>query len=80
MSPAKKRVPAPNTILPRPTDEEIASMVAEAAYYKAEHRGFTGGDPQHDWWEAEKEIEAKLAASRARGATKRSRAARSENR
>ncbi|MBE2294927.1 MAG: DUF2934 domain-containing protein [Phycisphaerales bacterium] len=31
-------------------------MIAEAAYYLAEHRGFQGGNPLDDWLEAEREI------------------------
>jgi hypothetical protein len=32
-------------------------MIAEAAYYRAEKRGFVGGDPLHDWLDAEAEID-----------------------
>ena len=35
-------------------------MIAIAAYYRAQNRGFAGGDPENDWFEAEKEIEALL--------------------
>lgn len=35
-------------------------MVAEAAYFRAEQRGFVGGDPARDWIEAEAEIAATL--------------------
>uniref|UniRef100_E6QTV4 Putative methyl-accepting chemotaxis protein Nap3 n=1 Tax=mine drainage metagenome TaxID=410659 RepID=E6QTV4_9ZZZZ len=35
-------------------------MIAEAAYYRAEHRGFWCGNPVTDWLEAEDEIDAKL--------------------
>ncbi len=38
-------------------------MIAEAAYYRAERRGFQGGDPVADWLEAEVEIEAMLRSS-----------------
>lgn len=34
-------------------------MVAEAAYYRAQGRGFIGGNPLDDWMEAEKEVDAK---------------------
>ena len=44
--------------------EERQRMIAEAAYYKAEHRGFQGGDPQRDWCEAEAEVDARLMTSR----------------
>jgi len=40
--------------------EERWNMIKEAAYYKAEKRGFTGGDTAKDWAEAEKEIDAML--------------------
>lgn len=39
-------------------------MIAEAAYHRAARRGFAGGDPDRDWYEAEAEIEALLRASR----------------
>jgi len=39
-----------------PTPEERWRMVAEAAYYIAEKRGFVGGDPAQDWYEAEKQV------------------------
>jgi hypothetical protein len=73
MSPAKKRVSTATKSESSPTAEQIATMIAEAAYYKAEHRGFAGGNPEQDWWEAEKEIEALLAVPRTRGTAKRAR-------
>ena len=42
------------------TTEERWKMIAEAAYYHAEKRGF-GGDPTDDWRAAEADIDAKLA-------------------
>jgi len=36
------------------------SMIAEAAYYRAEKRGFQNGDPVTDWLAAEAEIDGKL--------------------
>ena len=35
-------------------------MIEEAAYYRAEKRGFEPGWEQQDWAESEKEIAAKL--------------------
>lgn len=36
-------------------------MIAEAAYYRAERRGFSdGGDAMQDWLEAEKEIDRSI--------------------
>ena len=40
------------------TEEQRQAMVAECAYYKAQRRGFRGGDPQQDWYEAESEVDA----------------------
>ena len=36
-------------------------MIAVAAYYRAEHRGFADGDSMEDWLAAEAEIDASLA-------------------
>ena len=58
---SKAQVPeskkAPATVSP----EERYRMIAEAAYFKAQKRGFVGGDPAQDWLEAEAEIDRKLA-------------------
>jgi DNA repair exonuclease SbcCD ATPase subunit len=35
-------------------------MIAEAAYFRAEKRGFDGGDALRDWCEAEAEVDARL--------------------
>ena len=42
------------------TEEQRRAMVAERAYFKAERRGFVGGDPVRDWQEAEAEVDALL--------------------
>ncbi len=39
------------------TSEERQRMIAEAAYYKAEQRGFQGGNPEDDWIEAAAEVD-----------------------
>lgn len=36
-------------------------MIAEAAYLRAEQRGFNGGDPIEDWLAAESEVDLLLA-------------------
>ena len=41
--------------------EKRQEMIAEAAYYRAEQRGFHGGDPVIDWLAAESEIAEGLA-------------------
>ena len=43
------------------TPEERWNLIAIGAYYRAEKRGFVGGDPAQDWWEAELEVDAELA-------------------
>ena len=40
--------------------EQRQKMIAEAAYFRAERRGFHGGDPVDDWVTAEIEIDALL--------------------
>ena len=40
--------------------EERRRMIAEAAYYRALHRGFAGGSQDQDWRDAEAEIDALL--------------------
>jgi predicted nucleic acid-binding Zn-ribbon protein len=42
------------------TPDERDRMIAEAAYYKAEQRGFAAGDTVRDWCEAEAEVDARL--------------------
>lgn len=52
--PAKKRaLKSPATT----SSEELKRMIAEAAYYLAEQRGFAGGCELHDWLQAEARIE-----------------------
>jgi Protein of unknown function (DUF2934) len=41
-----------------------ALMIAEAAYYLAQQRGFVGGDPVRDWLDAEEMIDHVLAAGK----------------
>jgi hypothetical protein len=42
--------------------DERHQMVALAAYYRAEQRGFVNGDPLRDWLEAEAEVTMRLQA------------------
>lgn len=37
-------------------DEELTKRIAEAAYFRAESRGFESGHEMEDWLDAEKEI------------------------
>jgi predicted nucleic acid-binding Zn-ribbon protein len=46
----------------RVSEELRRQMVAEAAYFRAERRGFDSGDELDDWLEAEREVDAALHA------------------
>jgi len=51
------------SLVPSPYDfsrEGRDKMIQEAAYFKAEARGFSPGHELDDWLEAEKEIDEKL--------------------
>lgn len=41
-----------------------AEMISETAYFLAEHRGFSGGDPVDDWLQAEAQVDTRLGESR----------------
>ena len=43
--------------------EQRYMMIAEAAYYRAEKRGFVGGNSAQDWVEAEAEINQLLSTA-----------------
>ena len=43
-----------------PSKEIVQSFISEAAYYKAEKRGFEPGHEEQDWLEAEREIKSCL--------------------
>lgn len=47
-----------------PTTHCLETMIAEAAYYKAEKRRFAPGNDLRDWLEAEKEIAAQFMRNR----------------
>ncbi len=49
----------------RMTADQRQRMIAEAAYYRAEGRGFAEGDPFLDWLDAEREIDALLNVPKA---------------
>lgn len=49
------------TPVPTYSAEERQRMIAEAAYFRAQQRGFAGGDPLADWLAAEAEIDRTLA-------------------
>lgn len=43
-----------------PSDQDFQEMIAEAAYYRAEQRGFVPGFEEEDWLQAETDILAML--------------------
>jgi DUF2934 family protein len=43
--------------------EERHQLISEAAYYRAQQRGFSGGDPIQDWLEAEMEVSVRFRAA-----------------
>lgn len=55
------RVPA-RTVASSPIDSDVRrQMIAEAAYYRAERRGFDGDGDLDDWLAAESEIDRLLS-------------------
>lgn len=42
------------------SEDQRRQMIAEAAYLRAERRGFNGGDPVTDWIEAEAEVDERV--------------------
>jgi Protein of unknown function (DUF2934) len=42
--------------------DERARLIAEAAYYRAESRGFAPGHEVGDWLDAEREVDTRLGA------------------
>ena len=44
------------------TPEQRNRMICDAAYYRAEQRGFIGGSAEQDWRDAETEVDQKLCA------------------
>lgn len=56
---AKKSQAGPSAIEQKMpvTPEQRYQMITESAYFRAEKRGFVGGDPSLDWLEAESEID-----------------------
>jgi hypothetical protein len=57
----------PNPIPLEPTAAERHEMIATAAYYLAERRGFAPGHADADWLAAERQIDMLLAELRRRG-------------
>jgi DUF2934 family protein len=58
-APRAARVPAPATRLDV-SPQERQRMIEEAAYYRAQQRGFAPGNEVEDWIAAETEIDGQL--------------------
>ena len=52
--------PAPAPAGTQPRDRE--ALIRQAAYFRAESRGFAGGSPERDWLDAEAEVDRIQAA------------------
>ncbi len=52
------------------TAQERNEMIAVAAYYLAEHRGFTAGSATDDWIRAEQQIDRMLETMRREGVSR----------
>lgn len=49
----------------RPRSEQLHEMIATAAYFRAEQRGFCGDACLDDWLAAEAEVDARLRQTKA---------------
>ena len=58
----------PSTTLRASSGQALEPMIAEAAYFRAEKRGFVPGFEMFDWLAAEREIEERMNGARNRGA------------
>jgi len=47
-------------VLPPSFHEDRRASIAEAAYFRAEHRGFAPGHELEDWLAAEEEVDQRL--------------------
>jgi len=54
---SEAKVSASSSPAPRVSAEERQRMIAEAAYFRAQQRGFAGGDSLDDWLAAERQID-----------------------
>jgi len=59
---SKKTAPPKTTSAGVASDQRM-KMVAEAAYYLAEQRGFSEGNAENDWYTAETQIDQLLSSS-----------------
>ncbi len=57
-APKARKTIARKPARPAMGSSEWQQLVATAAYLRAEARGFVGGSPEQDWFEAEAELKA----------------------
>jgi hypothetical protein len=57
----RKKAATARAAVPAISPEQRQELIAKTAYYLAEKRGFEGGDPAVDWFEAEAQVDAILA-------------------
>ena len=50
----------PQPLAPEPSQPDLQRWIAEAAYYRAQNRGFEPGGETQDWLAAEAEILARV--------------------
>ena len=60
-APAKAAAAKPAVTKPALSPAERMKMIAEAAYYLAQKRGFSGGNEVSDWVAAEKQVDTLLS-------------------
>ena len=65
-TPRVRKTPARKLSKPAIDSIEWRQMVAAAAYFRAEARGFAGGSPEQDWLDAEAELMARLMPARSK--------------
>ncbi len=60
--PTLKKATKRESVVSAVTPEQRYRMICDAAYYRAEQRGFIGGSAEQDWRDAETEVDQKLCA------------------
>ena len=63
MAKASKRPTIKKKSFDAPREPEWHRLISEAAYYRAEQRGFEPGAELEDWLQAESEVRARISPS-----------------
>jgi hypothetical protein len=61
MAPRTRKAVSRKPAAPATDPAQWQEIVATAAYLRAASRGFVGGSPEQDWFEAEAELKTRLA-------------------